>query len=360
MDTPNPILVEALRGGLVESFHRGSAVVCNPKGEVLWSLGDAHRLTFPRSAVKLLQALPLVASGAADHWGLADEELALACASHNGEAMHVRAAESMLAKVGLDLHALACGTQAPRLASDHAALMVQGRKPCALHNNCSGKHAGFVALGAFGAVSAGGPSALDGRRLQDAVRGYEAPSHPVMQAVTQALGETTGVHLTSQNHGIDGCSIPTHAIPLMNLAWAFAKVATGEGLAQGHAKAAERLRHAVAAAPEMVGGTDRFDSTVMQRLGRRVCCKVGAEGVYCAALPEQGLGVALKMDDGNTARAAEVAMAVLIEALVTLNPAERAFMHNLSTLQLTNWNGLAVGELRATEALRRASKLAQT
>jgi L-asparaginase II len=173
-----------------------------------------------------------------------------------------------------------------------------------------------------------------------------------MREVSQALQASTGWDLARSARGTDGCSIPTFAIPLRHLALAFARVATGQGLDTDLACAAARLRQAVARAPFMVGGTERFDSRVMQRLGERVCCKVGAEGVYCAALPDSGLGVALKIDDGNNARAAEVAMAALIEAFVPLDENDARFMRGFSDLLLRNWNGVAVGGLRANACLR--------
>ncbi len=337
----NPILVDVMRGGIVESVHRGALVVSDALGHTLLALGDTQRTVFPRSAVKILQALPLVASGAADHWGLGHEELALACASHNGEDQHAATALSALRKAGLDDSALACGAHAPYLAQAANALAVRGEAPCALHNNCSGKHAGFLGLAAFRAL----------RDPQMATQGYEQAHHPVMREVTQAMGDAMGVDLGASAYGIDGCSIPTFAVPLTAMALAFARVATGTGLSASHAQAAQRLRQAIAHAPFMVGGTDRFDTDVMRRLGARVCCKVGAEGVYCAALPDQGLGVALKMDDGNNARAAEVVMAALIERFVTLSPDERAFMQSKSTVRLQNWRGLHVGTLQPSTAL---------
>jgi L-asparaginase II len=170
--------------------------------------------------------------------------------------------------------------------------------------------------------------------------------------VTAALQAATGFDLTQAARGTDGCSIPTYAIPLRHLAHAFARVATGIGLSPGHARAARRLREAVARAPQMVAGTGRFDSRVMARLGERVFCKVGAEGVYCAALPEVGLGVALKMDDGNTARAAEVVMAAVIEARLALEGEDAALLRSLSRVEMRNWNGLEVGTLQAAEILR--------
>ena len=173
-----------------------------------------------------------------------------------------------------------------------------------------------------------------------------------MREVTSALQAATGHDLGNTPQGIDGCSIPTFAIPLRHLAHAFARVGTGTGLSTGHADAAKRLRAAVAKAPYLVAGSGRFDTRVMERLGARVFCKVGAEGVYCAALPERGLGVAIKIDDGNNARAAEVVMAAVIEAFVTLDDSDATFMRSLSDLQMKNWNGIEVGRLVATPLLR--------
>ena len=339
----NPILVEALRGQAVESSHCGALAVLDADGAVLAALGDIDRPIFPRSAVKVLQALPLVTSGAADRLGLSDAELAIACASHNGEALHTQTVAGLLAKAGLDVSALECGTHWPYLDSASRALASQGLEPNALNNNCSGKHAGFLCLAC---------AMHGGVDLRQYARGYVKPEHPVMREVTAALQMSTGFDLRNAPQGVDGCSIPTYAIPLRNLAQAFARVGTGIGLSAAHATAAKRLRRAVASAPFMVAGTGRFDTRVMERLGERVFCKVGAEGVFCAALPDRGLGVAIKIDDGNTARACEVVMAAVIEAFVALDDAQAAFMRSLSELPLVNWHGIEVGRLRAATVLR--------
>lgn len=339
----NPILVDVLRGSATESSHRGAFAVLDADGATVASVGDIERPIFPRSAVKVLQALPLVASGAADRLGLLDEELALACASHGGEERHVLTVERLLTKAGLDHEALECGTHWPYLDSATRALAATGNAPTALHNNCSGKHAGFLCLAS---ALHGGP---DLRRFAS---GYVRPDHPVMREVAAALQSATGHDLATTPVGTDGCSIPTFSVPLRKLAHAFARVGTGIGLSTGHALAARRLRTAVAKAPFMVAGTGRFDTRVMERLGERVFCKVGAEGVYCAALPGQGLGVAIKIDDGNNARAAEVAMAALIERFVPLDDTEATFLRSLSEVRLKNWNGIEVGRLVAAAPLR--------
>ena len=316
----NPVLAQAWRGGIVESFHRGSHAVVDASGAVVHQGGDIDRPVFARSAVKGLQALPLVASGAAERFGLVDAELALACASHGGELEHVATAASALAKAGLDVDVLECGVHWPSHERASRALAAAGALPCALHNNCSGKHSGFACLGAAMAGDAGAARGF--------LRGYVEPGHPVMREVSAALESATGARLADAPRGTDGCSIPTFGIPLRALALGFARFGTGTGLAPGHARAAARLRRAVAAAPFMVAGTDRLDTVLMRHFGERVFCKVGAEGVYCAALPELGLGVALKMDDGNTARAAEVAIVALMrEQLANACQAAKDALH---------------------------------
>ncbi len=342
--TANPILVELRRGGHRESWHRGALAVVDAAGTRRVALGDVERPVFPRSAVKLLQALPLVALGVADRLGLTDAELALACASHDGAPAHVATARAMLAKAGLDADALECGAHWPRAEAAQRALAAAGEQPTALHNNCSGKHAGFVCLGCALAARAG----EDARRF---VRGYVNRDHPVMREVTAALQAATGLDPATAPVATDGCSIPTWGIALHALALGFARVATGRGLPPALAAAAVRLRRAAAAAPAMTAGDERFDTRVMQRLGERVYCKVGAEGVYCAALPDAGLGVAIKVDDGAT-RAAEVVMARVIAALVPLDTGERAFLEGLADVALSNWNGIEVGRLVAAPALQ--------
>ncbi|MDP9046415.1 MAG: asparaginase, partial [Pseudomonadota bacterium] len=257
---------------------------------------------------------------------------------------HVRTAAAMLARAGLDEAALECGVHWPSHDGATRALAAQGLTPSALNNNCSGKHAGFMCLAC---ALHGGPAGLG-----DYVRGYVRPTHPVMREVTAALQDVTGFDLATAPRGFDGCSIPTYAVPLRHLAHGFARVGTGVGLSAGHAAAARRLRAAVAEVPFNVAGTGRFDTRVMERLGERVFCKVGAEGVYCATFPALGLGVAIKIDDGTGTRAAEVAMAAVIEAFVPLEQDDAVFMRALSEVVLKNWNGIEVGRLVAGAALR--------
>ena len=340
----NPVLVEAWRGSVVESFHRGAYAIVDAAGVVVAARGDVERPVYPRSAIKILQALPLVDSGAAERFGLTDDELALACASHDGEDVHVRTAASMLSKAGLDERILECGTHWPYNEAAKLALAAAGATPSALHNNCSGKHAGFVCVACMMAGE---------RDRRDFLSGYVQADHALMREITAAVENATGCDLAKAPRATDGCSIPTFALPLTQLAHAFARVATGHGLTPGRAAAAKRLRAAVAASPVMVGGSDRFDTRVMAEFGERVFCKVGAEGMYCAALPQAGWGLALKMDDGNNARACEVAVAALFEALgLARTERERGLLAGLSNVTLRNWRGIEVGRLAAQAELR--------
>ena len=327
----DPILVEITRGGVVESFHHGALAVLDADGKVVLSLGDIDRPIFPRSAVKGFQALPLIETGAAEKFGLTDAEIAMACASHSGEARHAETAAGTLAKAGLDVTCLECGAHWPMGEKAARALAASGTMPSALHNNCSGKHSGFVCV----AVQEGFDP-----------KGYIQPAHPLMREITASLAAMTDYDLTKTAVGVDGCSIPTFAIPLRNIAHGFAKFGSGQGLGPARAKAAARLRKAVAAEPFFVAGSERFDTVVMEALRERAFIKTGAEGVYCAALPEVGLGIALKIEDG-AGRAAETVMAALLARFLKLSEAEAAIVVPRTDFSMKNWNGIEVGRMRA-------------
>ncbi len=325
----NPVLVEVTRGGAVESRHRGAVVVVRADGGLVHAWGDVARLVFARSAIKGLQALALVESGAAEAFDVSDAEIALACASHNGEPRHVEIAGQWLARLGLSADDLSCGPQPPR-GPGVEALARAGGKPTRLHNNCSGKHAGMLTLA---------------RHLGVPTEGYAAPGHPVQQRVRAILDEMTGADHGAAAIGVDGCGIPTYAVPLEAVARAFARFAAPAGLAPARHAAVRRIRGAVAAEPFLVAGTGRFCTAVMDVTGPAAFVKIGAEGIYIAALPEQGLGVALKIDDGAS-RAAEVALAALLRYLGVLDEPGRARLAGLAEPPIHNWAGDVTGAVR--------------
>jgi L-asparaginase II len=332
----NPILVEVWRGALVESRHRGVIAAVDANGRRVLAFGDVERPVYPRSAIKALQALPLIESGAADRYGLGEQELALACASHSGEPGHVATATRMLRLAGLESAALRCGAHWPIHQPSAQALARDGGTAGALHNNCSGKHAGFLCTAC----------ALGADRER-----YVEPEHPVQRAVKAALESLTGAGISQDVCAVDGCSVPTWAMPLDVLARGFARFGVGAGVGPERAKAAARLRTACAAQPWHVAGTGRFCTEIMRRFGARIFVKTGAEGVVCAALPEQGIGIAGKCDDGS-GRAAEAMVAAVLARLL---PSDRAALDSFARPTLRNWNGLAVGAIRPTALISNAN-----
>ncbi|PWR21936.1 asparaginase [Zavarzinia compransoris] len=329
MSAANPVLVEVLRGGIVESRHRGAYAVVDGDGRLAAAAGDIERPVFPRSSMKILQAVPLVESGAADRFACTAAELALACASHNGEEAHVATAAGLLARLGLGEGDLACGAHAPSHGPAAKALAARGEAPCRLHNNCSGKHAGFLTVA---------------RHLGAPVAGYEQRRHPVQQAVFEAVAGLAG-QAADLPYGIDGCAAPNPALPLHGLALAMARIAAPAGLAPGRAAAVTRLRQAMAAHPFLVAGSGRACTRLMQAARPGTVVKVGAEGVFIAIAPDPGLGFALKIDDGGT-RAAEVLIARLLDRFGLIRDDARATVADLLTTPLANWGGTPVGEIR--------------
>jgi L-asparaginase II len=331
----DPVLVEVLRGDMVESVHRGAVAVVDAKGRAVLEIGDIGQAVFPRSAVKAIQALPLIETGAADRYGLSDEELALACASHLGEPRHVATAESMLRKIGLGEQALECGAHWPTSHDATVELARSGKVATQIHNNCSGKHSGFLTVCQHCGIDH---------------KGYVTAGHAFQEMVRGTMEEVTGEKHGAENRGTDGCSIPTYAVPLKSLAQGFARMATGEGFSTGRAAAAKRLMGACMKNPFFVAGTKQADTKLMEVGRGRIFTKGGAEGVHCAAIPELGLGVALKCGDG-AGRAAEIAMTAVLAKLLKTDTALSSELDGLAHRQLKNWRGLQVAGLRPTAAL---------
>ncbi len=326
-----PVVVEVTRGPVVESRHEGVAVVARADGTIVESWGDIDVEVMPRSAVKPIQAIPFAESGAAERFGLATEHLALACASHNGEARHVDTVRGWLAKIGLDEGALECGAHPSRLVWRVEELARANAPLTNASNNCSGKHSGFLTT----AVQYGEPT-----------KGYIRYDHPVQKRVRGVLGELAGLDADRLPYGTDGCGIPTLAFPLRNLALAMATMADPSRLSAERAAAIGRLRSAMNAEPFMVAGTGRFCTRLNGKLGKAVQAKGGAEGVYCCMLPTLGLGLALKMWDG-AARASEVATAAILDHLGVLPAAQR---DDIVHPPVKNVVGLLVGEMRPAKA----------
>jgi len=326
----NPVLAEVTRGQTVESRHLGAYCVMGPGGKVLASRGDIEAPVFPRSAIKAFQALPLLESGAADRYGFTDEEIALCISSHNGEPDHVRVARSMLAKAGVSEADYECGSHWPYDMPALHDMITKGETPHDVHNNCSGKHAGMLAF-----AKASGAD----------VKGYVGIDHPVQLAVAKAMGEICDIDLKAQAWGIDGCSVPTWAMPLKNMARGFQRLATGEDLSEARKAACQRMIRAARAHPFMVAGTERFCTDLMKALPR-VFVKTGAEGVFCGAVPHAGIGFAVKCDDGAH-RASEAATAAVLLGLDCWTDDERAILQGFTRQPITSRKGVEVGEVRA-------------
>lgn len=316
-------LIELWRGDLLESVHHGHAVVMRRDGDIVASWGRPDALIYPRSSCKMVQALPLLETGAGAD--LTPAHLALACASHQGAGVHVARVGQWLHDMGLEESHLRCGCQAPQDISERDRLIVGGEAPCQLHNNCSGKHAGFLMLNKHLA----GDSE------------YVLADHPVQVSVKHAFEEVTGS--ASPTYGIDGCSAPNYATPLRALAFAMAQFAAAQPSGDGRARAMVRLREAMMLHPDLVAGETRACTELMRAMNGKAAIKTGAEAVFVAMLPQAQLGIALKIIDGGT-RAAEAAITSLLIRYGALDADHPVVQKYLGVTR--NWRGLATGQTR--------------
>ncbi|ETX15993.1 L-asparaginase II [Roseivivax halodurans JCM 10272] len=324
-------IAEIWRGPLAESEHAGHVVVAGPDGGTIAALGAPGTVVLPRSSAKMIQALPLVMSGAADEAALTDRHLALACASHEGAPLHVGAVADWLSGLGLSEADLRCGTQPSRDKELKLEMIRRGEAPSQLHNNCSGKHAGFLTLN---------------RRLGGGSE-YQEPDHPVQKAALDAFEEATGA--SSPGFGIDGCSAPNFAASMEGMARAMSVFATAHTRDDTFSRAAARLVQAMISHPVEVAGEGRACTLLMQAAQEPAALKFGAEGFFVAILPERGLGIAVKVADGAT-RAAESAIAAVLVGLGVLDerhPDVQRFM----APEIVNRRGLVTGEIRPAPAL---------
>ncbi|WP_324751874.1 asparaginase [Roseovarius sp. Pro17] len=324
-------MTEIWRGPMAESVHLGHAVICGPGGQIVEAWGDPNVQIYPRSSAKMLQALPLIESGAAAAAGLTSEQLALACASHNGASIHTERVAKWVEGLGLGESDFRCGSHMPKDDDAAHALIRAYESPCQLHNNCSGKHAGFLTLAQhLGA----GPE-------------YVEMDHPVQQACLAAFEEVT--QESSPGYGIDGCSSPNFLTSLHGMARAMAFFATAREGGDTRQSAAARLRDAMIAHPALVAGEGRACTELMRACKEPVALKTGAEAFFIAIIPGRGLGIALKVADGAD-RGSECAIAALLVRLGVLeadHPSARKFMNKV----VTNWRGIETGMIKPAPGL---------
>lgn len=325
-----PITVEVSRGDMVESRHAVRCAVVDASGTIVEEFGDTMAVTYPRSAIKPIQGLPLIETGAAEACFSATHEIALSCASHTGEPAHTSAVDAWLLRIGMSHTHLECAPHRPTFEPAADALAASGAQPSTLHNNCSGKHTGFLATA---------------QHLGEDPRGYIGPDHPVQRRVRAAMETVCATDLADAPMGIDGCGIPVIGMPLRAFAHGLARMAAPDAFEPVRAAAARRIVDAMIAAPEMVAGSARLDTAVMAA-GDAVACKTGAEGVHAAILPKTGLGIACKAEDGAN-RAADAACAALMLRFAQADARQTAVLETWANQVVENRAGLAVGHVRA-------------
>ncbi|MEB3702182.1 Asparaginase [Candidatus Bealeia paramacronuclearis] len=330
----NPILVISSRVHYPESQHRGAIAVVNAAGKVVYSVGDIETPIFPRSASKLFQVLPLIESGAVDAYHLGQEEIALACGSHNGEDTHVQIGEKWLQKINKNENILACGTHRPMGKKAVQELIKKHQSPTPLHNACSGKHLGFIT------------TAL--HRGEDPQE-YISRQHPTQKRVEHTLSEITNFETSTAPHAIDGCEIPVIAIPLYNLAWGMANLADPKSLPYVRQKAIHLVIDSLKNHPNLIAGDGAFDTELIRATEGRIIAKMGASGTYVAFSSEHALGIALKIDDGNI-KAAEIAMIHILEELGLIDT-ERSETLGHEKIIFT-YNSKPVGKIHAAPKKR--------
>lgn len=328
-------LVEVTRGELVESVHRGVVVVVDVEGKIIAQAGDASCLTYIRSAAKPMQALPVIESGAAAHFDLNPEELALLTASHSGEDEHVRVGKRIMEKIGLPGQFLQCGTHPPLHAASARKLLEQKLEPTVFHCTCSGKHAGMLALAKY-----------HNWPLHD----YYLPEHPVQQEMLRCIADFAGLSPEEITIGIDGCGVPVFAMSLYRMALAYARLAVPDVFSEGRRSASLALREAMTAYPALVAGTGRPATDIMKATGRKLVVKDGTEGVFCISVPEKGWGIALKIEDGHPRALGPVIVEILNQlALLDKDENERLAAH--ARKKIKNYRGEVIGEIRPAVTL---------
>ncbi|MBL7812273.1 MAG: asparaginase [Bacteroidetes bacterium] len=332
----NPVLVTHSRGGITESFHRGVVCVVDAKGQVLYQTGDIKQVCYPRSALKYFQHIPLITSGAFARFGFSLKDLALMCGSHNGESIHVAGARHILEKAGLSEDLLGCGAQAPTLKQDYIQLLKEGKEPMQVHNNCSGKHSGFLAW-----------CAHNGASTSD----YLSPEHPLHKEIRRITALFHEMDESDLVTGLDGCSAPIFAMPVYNQAIAYKNLLHPEKFGDPELTLACRMiLEAVAAYPEMVAGHKRYCTDLMRVTRGRIIGKTGADGIYSLAIPEKGWGICIKVDDGRMGPQYNVAQQ-LLQSLGLISASEAEALKQWLVNENRNYAGNVTGQTVTTSVL---------
>ncbi|HYG14421.1 MAG TPA: asparaginase [Bacteroidia bacterium] len=331
----NPILVETYRQGVLESFQRGVVCVVDREGEIIYSEGDVHQICYPRSAMKLLQVLPMLESGAMEHFDFTLEEIAVMCGSHNGEPEHQRVVTSILEKAGLTKDALRCGAQYPTDKETSNELIRKGQKPHAIHNNCSGKHAGFLAYCVY-----------QGWSTED----YINPSHPAQQEILSTVAEMYKYPADKMVTALDGCSAPIFSVPVYNQALGYKNLVEPSNFPQSRQDACYTVIEAVSRYPHMVAGNKRYCTDMLQVCAPHIIGKTGAEGVYSLGLTVEKIGVAIKIDDGKQHAQYHVAQR-FIEATGLFSEEQLLPLKHYERDEIKNFNKFITGELKTRDGL---------
>jgi len=332
-------VIEVKRGNRMESSHAGHAAVVDSNGKVLYYVGDPERITFARSAVKPIQAIPVIESGAADKFQLEDRDLSLFCSSHSSEEQHTSTVEKLLQKASLTNQELRCGSHIPFSDAVYRSLIVAGKEPTTIHSNCSGKHTGMLLTATF---------------LEESLTDYYKVEHPVQQRILQVMSEIADYPKEQIELGTDGCGVPVFALPLQKLAHAFARLASPKCFEPKRAHAIERITNAMTTHPEMVAGTDRFCTDFMKVGNGRFFGKLGAESVYCIGDKETGIGIAVKIEDGDTKRALYPFVMELLVQLHLLTDNELERLSSYHRPKIRNTRNEIIGQVVPTFSLQKA------
>lgn len=330
----NPVLVELYRDRVLESYHRGVICIVNAQQEVVYAAGDIHQICYPRSAMKLLQVIPLLVHGGQEKFGLTLEEIAVMCGSHNAEPDHVNAVRSILQKIGLSESALQCGAQFPSSRKDANALIRNGEKPAAIHNNCSGKHAGMLAA-----------CVLLGLSTTD----YIDPQHPLQQEIADVCSTLYNYPKSQMITALDGCSAPIYAVPVYHQAIGYMNLVS-PSLRPDWRKACDTLLAAVSAHPFMVAGTGRYCTDMLRVTAPDIIGKTGAEGIFCMAFAKPQWGVCIKIDDGKMAPQYNIAQAVL-EQTGLVDQALLSPLHHYLSADIQNFSGKVTGKTAVAQPI---------